>query len=45
MLEGEDVLEARAPVKVLLVDVGHSIGVVQDPGVIRRVTEDTDSNN
>lgn len=43
-LAGEDVLEARAPVMVLPVDVGHSIGVVPDPGATRRATEDGDSN-
>lgn len=29
----------------LPVDVGHSIGVVRDPGVTQRVTEDGDSND
>lgn len=45
MLAYEDVPEAKAPVMVLPIDVGHSIGVVQDPGVTQRVTDDGDSND
>lgn len=45
MLAGDVVLEARPPVMVLPVDVGHSIGVIQDPGVTQRVTGDRDSND
>lgn len=45
MLAGKDVLEARAPVMVLTVDVGHSIGVVQDPGVTQKVKEDRDNHD
>lgn len=29
---------------VLPVEVGHNIGVVQDPGATQRATEDRDSN-
>lgn len=45
MLAYEDVPKAKAPVMVLPIDVGHSIGVVQDPGVTQRVTDDGDSND
>lgn len=45
MLAYEDVPEAKAPVMVLPIDVGHSIGVVQDPGVTQRVTDDGNSND
>lgn len=45
MLAGEAVLEARTPVMVLPVDVDNNIGVVQDPGATRIVTEDGDSND